>query len=99
MDIVNSPMHATPDRSKSKFTCPACGFLIFNRRVPTCESCRAALPVELLYSQAEIAKYDAEYEASLRERETRLRNEKARTRADAGDYGGDGFVDSGGDSD
>ncbi|MDQ6684648.1 MAG: hypothetical protein M3Z16_05925 [Pseudomonadota bacterium] len=33
--------------------CPACGFEIFNRRYPRCESCGAALPDSLVYSEAE----------------------------------------------
>lgn len=33
--------------------CPACGFRIFNRRYPKCESCGAALPQSLAYTAAE----------------------------------------------
>lgn len=33
--------------------CPECGFRIFNRRYPKCESCGAALPESLVYSPAE----------------------------------------------
>jgi len=34
-------------------TCPECGFRIYNRRFPSCESCGAALPDTLVYSAAE----------------------------------------------
>jgi hypothetical protein len=34
-------------------TCPECGFRIYNRRFPNCESCGAALPDTLVYSAAE----------------------------------------------
>ena len=34
-------------------SCPECGFRIYNRRFPNCESCGAALPETLVYSPAE----------------------------------------------
>jgi len=34
-------------------TCPECGFRIYNRRFPNCESCGAALPESLVYSPVE----------------------------------------------
>ena len=34
-------------------TCPECGFTIYNRRFPNCESCGAVLPETLVYSAAE----------------------------------------------
>ena len=34
-------------------TCPDCGFRIYNRRFPNCESCGAALPDTMVYSPAE----------------------------------------------
>jgi len=34
-------------------TCPHCGFRVYNRRFPNCESCGAALPETLVYSPAE----------------------------------------------
>jgi uncharacterized Zn finger protein len=34
-------------------TCPACGFRVFNRRYPKCESCGAALPESIVYSAVE----------------------------------------------
>jgi DNA-directed RNA polymerase subunit RPC12/RpoP len=81
-----------------KYRCPSCGFQIFNRRFPKCESCGATLPSELLFTPEEIAALDAEHEKSRREREARARKAK-RGRAD---YGGEGFGgswDSGGDGD
>jgi len=52
------------------WSCPACGFRVFNRRCSTCESCGAAIPEALLYSAAEregllkteVARIDAEIE-------------------------------------
>ena len=34
-------------------TCPECGFRIYNRRFPNCESCGASLPETLVYSPVE----------------------------------------------
>ena len=34
-------------------SCPECGFRIYNRRFPNCESCGAALPETLVYSPVE----------------------------------------------
>ncbi len=33
--------------------CPACGFRVFNRRYPKCESCGATLPESIVYSAVE----------------------------------------------
>ena len=33
--------------------CPACGFRVFNRRYPKCESCGAELPEDVAYTAAE----------------------------------------------
>lgn len=33
--------------------CPECGFRIYNRRYPNCESCGAVLPESLVYSESE----------------------------------------------
>ncbi len=43
-----------------KFSCPACGFTVFNRRVATCESCKAALPANMRFSVDELARLEAE---------------------------------------
>ena len=34
-------------------TCPACGFRVYNRLYPKCESCGAALPESIVYSAVE----------------------------------------------
>lgn len=34
-------------------TCPSCGFRIYNRRFPNCESCGTELPETLVYSPTE----------------------------------------------
>lgn len=57
----------------TKYRCPACGFRIFNRRFPKCESCGAALPADLLFTKEQIAALDAEYARSERERKARTR--------------------------
>lgn len=33
--------------------CPECGFQVFNRRYPKCESCGASLPETIVYSPVE----------------------------------------------
>ena len=33
--------------------CPDCGFQVFNRRYPKCESCGAVLPESIVYSPVE----------------------------------------------
>lgn len=40
------------DRHTS-WSCPRCGFHVFNRRYPKCESCGAPLPESFLLSSAE----------------------------------------------
>ncbi len=47
-------------------TCPDCGFRIYNRRVPSCEACGAALPESLVYSPVE------RFELQLEEEERSL---------------------------
>ena len=39
---------------KDIYRCPKCGFRIFNRRYPRCESCKTLLPSELVYSAEEV---------------------------------------------
>lgn len=57
----------------SRFRCPQCGFTIFNRRVPHCEKCKAALPADLLYTPEQIAELDAQAAASRAAQEARRR--------------------------
>ena len=74
-----------------KYRCPSCGFQIFNRRVSTCESCGAALPSELLFSQEQIAALDAEHEKSEKQRRARARSGRGDAAGDSGlwiDFGG-----------
>jgi hypothetical protein len=47
-------------------TCPECGFRIYNRRFPSCESCGATLPESLVYSPVE------RFELQLEEEERSL---------------------------
>ncbi len=50
--------------------CPACGFRVFNRRYPRCESCGAQLPEATVYNesereallQSEVERLDKEHE-------------------------------------
>lgn len=81
------------------FQCPACGFQIFNRRVPSCEACGITLPKELLFSAEEIAELDAQFERGKKDREAQRRKIQ-RTNDFSGSLGGgDGSAsfDSGGD--
>ena len=34
--------------------CPDCGFRVFNRRFPKCESCGAVLPASMVYTANEL---------------------------------------------
>jgi len=43
-------------------TCPECGFRIYNRRFPKCESCGAALPESIVYSPVERFEFQLEEE-------------------------------------
>ena len=54
-------------------SCPACGFRVYNRRFPNCESCGAALPESLVYSASE------RHKLQMQEEERSL--EKARREA------------------
>lgn len=56
----------------TRFRCHACGFTVFNRRLATCESCHANLPVELRFTAADLVRL-AEDEA----RNTETRKELA----------------------
>jgi predicted RNA-binding Zn-ribbon protein involved in translation (DUF1610 family) len=74
----------------SRFRCPACGTTIFNRRIPRCESCKAALPVELLLNAGQTAFLDAEYEQHEKARiemaraAAELERKRIRERGDGG---------------
>ena len=80
----------------SKFKCPACGFQIFNRRVPKCERCGSALPPELLYSPEQLAALDAELKKN---QEAKKRKHPGWSQPDYGGFAGDGFSGSDSSSD
>ncbi len=62
-------------------TCPACGFRVFNRRYPKCESCGEALPESIVYTPVERHRLIAADE----ERQLELdRNERAPAVTDYG---------------
>jgi hypothetical protein len=58
-------------------TCPECGFRIYNRRYPNCESCGAALPETLVYSAAERFALQREEEERALERDRRSLQQEA----------------------
>jgi threonine synthase len=74
----------------SPFRCPACGFTVFNRRVPRCEKCGEALPSDLRYSERDLALIAAEEARVARVREAlqRDRDEEARKRLERQGGGG-----------
>ena len=53
--------------NESAWKCQACGFRIFNRRYPKCESCGAPLAPSMLYTAQELA--------TLHEQEQQVRSE------------------------
>jgi len=59
-------------------TCPECGFRIYNRRFPSCESCGAVLPDTLVYSAAERFALQQEEEQRALERARRSGEEDFR---------------------
>jgi hypothetical protein len=60
----DEPLELSMTDAADRFRCPSCGFTVFNRRVAKCESCSAALPVELLFSSEELAAIEAEHEVN-----------------------------------
>lgn len=77
-------------KSPFPFVCPHCGFRIFNRRVPNCESCAKPLPAELLLDPKQLqflAEEEKKIEA-IRKRLARQAEEERRKReARRGDGG------------
>ena len=53
--------------NESAWKCQACGFRIFNRRYPKCESCGAPLAPSMIYTAQELV--------ALREQEQQARSE------------------------
>ena len=74
----------------SKFRCPGCGFTVFNRRVAACESCKAPLPANLMFSGKELARLEeesariAKIRADMALESERLEEERQRRRGDGG---------------
>jgi hypothetical protein len=62
-------------------TCPECGFRIYNRRYPNCESCGAAISELLVYSPVERFLLQLEEERQSLERARRSVSEEAPLRA------------------
>jgi len=81
--------------SDIRWSCPSCGFHVFNRRYPKCESCGAPLPESLRLSPAEredlanaaTASLDAQVEEARR-----ARLEAAELREKAQVIGSDAFA-------
>lgn len=44
----------TPPIRTAPPKCPGCGFKVFNRRFPKCESCGVVLPVSMVYTADEL---------------------------------------------
>ena len=59
--------------TSAPLACPSCGFRVFNRRYPKCESCGAVLPESIAYTPAERASL---FEAERLERELHEREQK-----------------------
>jgi hypothetical protein len=93
--ILNIPM--TDSKMPLPLACPRCGFRIFNRRYPKCESCGQLLPAGLVYSATELAALQKAQEDEA----SRARSLHGRPAGDAG--GSTGFVwgigDAGGGND
>ncbi|MGB2881892.1 MAG: hypothetical protein WBC08_09005 [Rhodoferax sp.] len=73
-----------------RFRCPACGFTVFNRRLPTCESCSVPLPEAMRLTEAERARIAQDEERNARTRQElarqaeELEQQKERRRGDGG---------------
>ena len=74
----------------SRFRCPACGFTVFNRRIAACESCKAPLPANLMFTGKELARLEeesariAKIRADMAREAERLEQERQRRRGDGG---------------
>lgn len=68
--------------------CQACGFPVYNRRYPKCESCGAVLATGLAMTSEERS---AAFEADRAEAEAKAREKKKWWEADAPASGGGGF--------
>lgn len=82
-------------RRSPSFSCPNCGFAVFNRRYPKCEQCGVQLPEGMRHSGEEVAALRTQEEA-----EELARKDKERPPSPSG--GGDSWAyvsGSGGSSD
>lgn len=80
---------------KARYSCPVCGFFIFNRRVKNCESCKVALPENLLFTNSDLARLQKESAENEKIRADMARDaqaEQMRNRA-AGDLGPFPYID------
>jgi hypothetical protein len=74
----------------TRFRCPACGFAVFNRRLPACESCGAGLPSELLYTPQQLQALAAAHQRidlqrdELARQAAELEAQRLRRRGDGG---------------
>ena len=50
---------------QSRFRCPSCDHMVFNRRYPFCEGCGQSLPEQLLYSRERGHEYYDEIRSRL----------------------------------
>ncbi len=60
-----------------RFRCPACGFAVFNRRVPHCERCHVALPPSLLFDAEDLQRLEDEAQRLQRVRDDLAREDEA----------------------
>jgi hypothetical protein len=81
-----------PMNLNTGFKCPSCGFTVFNRRVTKCEACSATLPAEFRFTDAELARIEAEHESNEKIRQALAREAAEREEAEAKRRNGDGLA-------
>lgn len=80
--------------------CQACGFAVYNRRYPKCESCGAVLAVGLAMTfEARSAAFEVDRAEAEREAREKKREADASASGGSGFFGDCGSVDSGGGGD
>lgn len=76
--------------ASSRVRCPAYGFTVFNRRIAACESCKAPLPANLMFTGKELARLEeeaariAKIRADMARETERLEEERQRRQGDGG---------------
>ena len=60
-----------------RYRCPQCGFAVYNRRLPACERCAAALPAGLALTAEQQAFLDAEAARNEQARDELARDAEA----------------------